>query len=184
MLLTEKKKSVEGEQECTFWETDAGYEFVTDAVHWNHLYSETRVKVDQSHTKYARQEIWSGSSHPPFLGFLFAATLLAVVLVFAAQCLRVAEAPTERTHKHLLTQPTSWVTPFLPLTFTLRSNGVPETVSDGGVLLHVHRQIQEVLVFTAHLQHGRERSRSLRCSSTQNVFAAVSLIEMRVGFPY
>lgn len=29
---------------------------------------------------------------------------------------------------------------------------LPEAVRDGGVLLHVHRQIQEVLVFTAHLQ--------------------------------
>lgn len=29
---------------------------------------------------------------------------------------------------------------------------LPETVCDGGVLLHVHRQIQEVLIFTAHLQ--------------------------------
>lgn len=37
-------------------------------------------------------------------------------------------------------------------------HSVPETVSDGGVLLHIHRQIQEVLVFTAHLQHKREHS--------------------------
>lgn len=29
---------------------------------------------------------------------------------------------------------------------------LPETVCDGSVLLHIDRQIQEVLVFTAHLQ--------------------------------
>lgn len=39
----------------------------------------------------------SSGSHPPFLGFLFAATLLTVVLVLAAQRLRVAEAPVENT---------------------------------------------------------------------------------------
>lgn len=30
--------------------------------------------------------------------------------------------------------------------------GVPETVRDRRVLLHIHRQIQEVLVFAAHLK--------------------------------
>lgn len=56
---------------------------------YNHTEHEAKVQKGLWHR--------TGGSHPPFLGFLFAATLLTVVLVLAAQRLRVAEAPVEKT---------------------------------------------------------------------------------------
>lgn len=35
---------------------------------------------------------------------------------------------------------------------------LPETVCDGCVLLHIHREIQEILIFTAYLRGENERN--------------------------
>lgn len=63
------------------------------------FYTEREVTVQDELPNRSNPIASGGASgaHPPFLGFLFAATLLAVVLVLAAQGLRVAEAPVERT---------------------------------------------------------------------------------------
>lgn len=39
------------------------------------------------------------------------------------------------------------------ITERLHGAEATQTVRDAGVLFHVHRQVQEILVFTAHLQH-------------------------------
>lgn len=62
------------------------------------MYNHTKHEVEvQKALRNGISPIMNGGSHPPFLGFLFAATLLTVVLVLTAQCLCVAESPVKKT---------------------------------------------------------------------------------------
>lgn len=98
----------------------------------------------------------------PLLCFLLAAACLTVVFVFTAQSLCVTEVPgggehvtggsVIQSHSH---QIRSAASPF-SCDWMYNKSNLPETVCYWCVLLHIHRKIQKILIFAAHLSEKEE----------------------------
>lgn len=105
-----------------------------------------------------------GKLYWPLLCFLLTAACLTVVFVFTAQSLCVAEVPGERARPHKTlgysiarSQSTVCCESFSS-DWLYNKSVLPETVCYWGVLLHVHREVQKIFIFAAHLSDRKRHA--------------------------
>lgn len=97
----------------------------------------------------------------PLLCFLLTAACLTVVFVFTAQSLCVTEVPGEKSMPHktlgysISRSPNTVCCEPFSCDWMYNKSMLPETVCYWGVLLHIHREIQKIFIFAAHLSHRK-----------------------------